>query len=233
MNQQQTVLKNIEFKGQGLHTGNFVNMSIKPAKEDFGIYFKRIDCSPPILIKVDISNVKQTLRGTTLSKSNENIHTIEHLLSALYALQIDNALIEIDGDEIPILDGSSKIFVEKILAAGIKKLDKEAEYIEISEPIESESSNGTSKIKILPYNGYKISFSIDFENELIGKQTYILESLDGYVKNISESRTFCTIDEVLNLRSQGLIKGGNSDNAIIFSDRNTDNNKISKIKYLY
>ena len=81
-------------------------MSIKPAKEDFGIYFKRIDCSPPILIKVDISNVKQTLRGTTLSKSNENIHTIEHLLSALYALQIDNALIEIDGDEIPILDGS-------------------------------------------------------------------------------------------------------------------------------
>ena len=129
MNQQQTVLKNIEFKGQGLHTGNFVNMSIKPAKEDFGIYFKRIDCSPPILIKVDISNVKQTLRGTTLSKSNENIHTIEHLLSALYALQIDNALIEIDGDEIPILDGSSKIFVEKILAAGIKKLDKEAEYI--------------------------------------------------------------------------------------------------------
>jgi len=230
---QQTVIGKVHFEGVGLHTGHKIQMSILPSNADSGISFKRIDVNPHTLIKVDIDNVSHTQRGTTLSSLNIKVHTVEHILSALYALEIDNAIIELDNNEVPILDGSSKLFIDKILKVGIKTLDKEANYINITEPIECVSKNNDSKISILPYDKYKVSFFIDFENKLIGKQSFILNSLNEYIKEISSARTFCTIEEVIQLRKSDLIKGGNSDNAIIFSDKNISKKEEDKINDMF
>ena len=159
---QLTINHSVKFSGIGLHTGVKSTISILPASEDTGIIFKRIDIKSDNIIKADISNVIETLRGTTIGNSKFKIHTIEHLLSALYGLEIDNAIIEIDNIEVPILDGSTKQFVEKILESGIKELNKEKQFITIKEPIEYIDNSRDIKVAILPYDGFKVSFTIDF-----------------------------------------------------------------------
>ena len=224
---QLTVANNIEFNGIGLHTGQKSKIIIKPSLENTGIIFKKKD-DLSVGIKAIVDNVSTTKRGTTISSETYDIHTVEHVLSALYALSIDNAIIEIDGNEIPILDGSTKEFYEKIKFVGTKQLNIEKEFIVIKEKVEV--CNNDSKITVLPYDGFKITFEIDFENSSIGKQSFVLTSLDEYEKQISESRTFCTFNEIVGLQDSGLALGGNLDNAIIYIDNNINSDDLKNFK---
>ena len=179
------------------------------------------------IVEASIDNVTSTKRGTTIEKNNFKVYTVEHILSAFYALKIDNAIVEIYGNEIPILDGSSIEFYNKIKASGLKKLKKKKELIVLKDKIEV--SNGQSKITALPYDGFKITFEIDFNNSSIGKQKFVLSSLDQYEDEISKSRTFCTFNEILKLHESGLALGGNLDNAIIYLDDRIEDEEILQI----
>ena len=230
---QKTINKSIDFKGYGLHTGLEVNMKLCPSEPNTGIIFKRIDFKCPIFIKANLDNVVDTIRGTTIGNSDVKIHTVEHILSALNALGIDNVLIEIDNSEIPICDGSSAIFIEKILASGLKEFELEQKCIEIKSEINYYNTKNNSYVKILPYNGFKISFDIDFKIGSIGKQNFVLESMKDYEKEISKCRTFCTFNEISNLEESNLAMGGNLDNAIIFSDDTITVDKIKEFNKKY
>ena len=223
---QSTIAKEIKFEGIGLHTGVYTKVKIIPAESNMGIVFKYLHNKDNYEIKADIDQVVGTKRGTTLGLNNEKIYTVEHILSALYGMEIDNAIIKIDNIELPILDGSTYEYVKKIKEVGIKKLNDKKNYLIIKDKIEV--NQGNSKLTILPYNGFKISYSLDYNNKSIGKQNFILESLDNYKNEISKSRTFCTFSEIKNLQNEGLAKGGNLNNAIIYADDNTTIDKIKK-----
>ena len=222
---QFTILNSVEFEGVGLHSGLQSKIVIKPAAADEGIIFRNYD-SPDVEVKANIDNVTSTKRGTTIESNNFRVHTIEHILSALHALRIDNAIIEIKGNEVPILDGSTKYFYKEIKSVGVKELATKKEYIVIEDKIEI--SNNDSKISVLPYDGFKITCEIDFKNSSIGKQSFILSSLNDYEHEISESRTFCTFNEIVGLQNSGLALGGNLDNAIIYMDNNVTTASIEK-----
>ena len=217
---QKTINRDITFKGVGLHSGANVTMTVKPAKPNSGILFKRVDLKKNNIIIPNIFNVSSAVFCTTISnESGASISTIEHLMGALYGLGIDNALIEIDNQEVPILDGSAKIFVEAISEIGIKNSDTPIKIIKIEKKIEHRVGNKT--ISIEPS---KISLDIDFElkyeNELIGTQRNSVKVFESDLTNIYNSRTFCLFEDVEKLQQMGLAKGGNLDNAIVVKNNN-------------
>ena len=229
---QKTLEKEVKFKGIGLHTGVDSEVTLRPAEPNTGIIFRDINKNNNI--KAHIDNVCSTVRGTTLSVNDSKIYTVEHLLSALYALGIDNVYIDFDNIEIPILDGSANKFYELIKSSGIKELNHKRDLLVIKDKIEV--SDGDSSLAILPYDGFKITFEINFKDSSIGVQKFVLEKLDDYKKQIASSRTFCTFGEIVDLKENGLALGGNLNNAIIYLDKNIsdvtiDNfNKISSKK---
>jgi len=212
---QKTINKDIIFKGVGLHSGTNVTMTVKPAKPNSGILFKRIDLKENNIIVPNIFNVSSAVFCTTISnESGVSISTIEHLMGALYGLGIDNALVEIDNQEVPILDGSAKLFVEAISKVGIKKSEAPIKIIKIEKRIEF--SDGKKKISIEPS---KISLDIDFElkyeNRLIGTQRNFIKVFESDLTDIYNSRTFCLFEDIKKLKEMGLAKGGSLDNAIV------------------
>tara|TARA_Y100001970_G_scaffold293605_1_gene441535 strand:- start:9241 stop:10611 length:1371 start_codon:yes stop_codon:yes gene_type:complete len=229
---QQTINKSVSFSGVGLHKGEKVTMKLNPSSENFGIIFKRVDLDNKIEIKADVNHVVSTKRGTTIGKNGVRIHTIEHILSALHALGIDNLLIEIDSSEVPIMDGSSKEFINEILNVGLKELDSKKDFFIIDEEFEYYDKSSGGYIKIIPYDGFKISFDIDFNIDSIGKQSFEMNSLDDYIQNVANCRTFCTYEEIYKLKSANLALGGSLDNALIFSDNNITHQDLEKINQL-
>ena len=218
---QKTLNKNITFEGIGLHSGLLANMTIKPAEPNSGIIFKRIDLKRNNIIIPNIFNVSSAIFCTTITnESGASVSTVEHLMGALYGLGVDNALIEIDNQEVPILDGSAKLFVEAISKAGIKTSDSPIKIIKIERKIELKDGNKT--ISIEPS---KISLDIDFElkyeNELIGTQRNLIKVYETDLTDVYNSRTFCLFEDVEKLKKMGLAQGGNLDNAIVVK-----NNKI-------
>ncbi len=212
---QKTIKKNIILNGVGLHFGFEANMVIKPAEPNTGIIFKRTDIKENNIIIPNLFNVSSALFCTTISNGHGvSVSTIEHLMAALYGLGIDNALIEVDSQEIPILDGSAKIFVEAISNAGIKISDAPIKIIKIEKRIEFVDGNKT--ISIEPS---KISLDIDFElkyeNDTIGTQRNTVKVYESDLTDIYNSRTFCLFEDVKKLRKMGLAKGGSLDNAIV------------------
>ena len=215
---QKTIKKDIIFKGIGLHSGKEVNMKVMPASPNSGIVFKRIDLANNNLIIPNVYNVSNASFCTTVSNEyNVSVSTIEHLMGALYGIGIDNALIEIDNQEVPILDGSAKIFVEKVLNVGIEVSDTPIKIIKIEKEIEL-SLNGKN-IKIKPS---KLSLDIDFEikytNPLIGTQRNSIDVYKSNLEDIYSSRTFCLFEDIEKLRSNNLALGGSLDNAIVVKD---------------
>ncbi len=215
---QKTVNENIKFKGIGLHCGLVANLTIKPGAPNTGIIFKRIDIKQNNIIIPNIFNVSSAVFCTTISNENGvSVSTIEHLMGALYGMGIDNALIEIDNQEVPILDGSAKIFVEAISKAGIKESDLPIKVIKIEKKIEL--IDGKKVISIEPS---KISLDIDFElkyeNELIGTQRNLVKVYQSDLTDIYNSRTFCLFEDIKKLKEMGLAKGGNLDNAIVVKE---------------
>jgi len=224
---QKTINKDLTFKGFGLHSGLEVTMTVKPAEPNSGIVFKRTDLKNNNIVIPNIFNVSSAVFCTTISNENgASVSTIEHLMGALYGLGIDNALIEINNKEVPILDGSAKLFVEAIVKAGIKKSDSPIKIIKIEKKIEF--NNGNKTISIEPS---KISLDIDFElkyeNDLIGTQRNLVKVYESDLTEVYNSRTFCLYEDIDKLKEMGLAKGGSLENAVVIK-----NNKILNKKGL-
>ena len=215
---QKTINRDLTFKGIGLHSGLAVTMNIKPAAPNSGIIFKRIDLRENNIIIPNIFNVSSALFCTTISNEDgASVSTIEHLMGALYGLGIDNALIEIDNQEVPILDGSAKLFVEAISKIGIKNSDAPIKIIKIQKKIEFIDGNKTifiepSKISL------DIDFELKYENETIGTQRNLVKVFESDLSDIYNSRTFCLFEDIEKLKEMGLAKGGNLDNAIVIKN---------------
>jgi UDP-3-O-[3-hydroxymyristoyl] N-acetylglucosamine deacetylase len=215
---QKTINQDITFNGIGLHSGLAVTMTVKPAAPNTGIIFKRIDLKENNVVVPNLFNVSSAVFCTTISNDHgASVSTIEHLMGALYGLGIDNALIEIDNQEVPILDGSAKLFVEAISKIGIKNSDTPIKIIKILKKIEFADGNKT--ISIEPS---KISLDIDFElkytNEFIGTQRNSVKVFESDLSDIYNSRTFCLFEDIEKLKELGLAKGGTIDNAVVVKD---------------
>ena len=215
---QKTINKDITFKGEGLHSGLEATMILKPAAPNSGIIFKRTDLKKNNIIIPNIFNVSSAVFCTTISnEEGVSVSTLEHLMGALFGLGIDNALIEIDNYEVPILDGSAKIFVEEILKVGIKTSSIPIKIIKIEKKIEF--IDGNKKISIEPSKvSLDIDFELKYENSLIGEQRNLIKVYESDLSDIYNSRTFCLYEDVEKLKEMGLAKGGNLENAIVVKD---------------
>ena len=212
---QKTINNKITIKGVGLHTGQPVELNLHPSAPNTGITFKRIDLNKNNIVIPTFNNVIDTTLCTTLSNEyGVKVSTIEHLMGALYGLGIDNLNVELNSQELPILDGSAKIFVEKILTTGIKSSSAPIKLIKINKKIsytEGTKSISLDKSKVAS----EIDFEINYKNEIIGTQRNKVNIFNDDLKNIFEARTFCLYEDVEKLKKAGLVKGGNLDNAIV------------------
>jgi UDP-3-O-[3-hydroxymyristoyl] N-acetylglucosamine deacetylase/3-hydroxyacyl-[acyl-carrier-protein] dehydratase len=217
---QRTLSEKIRFEGVGLHTGETVVMEIHPAPENHGYKFQRIDLEGQPIIKADADLVVSTERGTTLEANGARVYTTEHVLAALYGMQIDNALITLTGPEIPIMDGSSLLFVKEILGVGAKEQAVERDYFELTENIKWEDTEKGIEFLAVPDTNYRVTVMVDYNSPALGTQHASMFHLGEFEKEISPCRTFCFLRELEFLAQNNLIKGGNLDNAIVLVERN-------------
>ncbi len=212
---QKTVKNNIFFSGIALHSGLNVNLYIKPAEPNHGIVFKRVDLKLNNIIYPSFNNVTNTSLNTTIENEfGVKVSTIEHLMGALFGLGVDNALIEIDNEEVPILDGSAKIFIEKIISSGLEISDSPIKIIKINKKINY--SEGEKFITIKPSTlSLDIDFELKYENEIIGNQRNKVKVYEDDLRDIYNSRTYCLYEDIEMIKSKGLAKGGSLDNAIV------------------
>ena len=232
INFQRTINEEGNLEGIGLHTGKKSKLKFVPAVINHGIKFQRIDLDGMPIVDADVNNVIAVERGTTIKQNDATISTVEHLLAAIVGLQIDNILIQIDGEEIPILDGSSKYFIECLEKCGLKTQDAARKYIEISEKITYNDEENNVEISIYPHNDYRITSMVDYNSEILGSQHYTLNQISNFKKDVSDSRTFCFLHEIEDLFKKNLIKGGDLDNAIVIVDKVIDEKKLKEISQL-
>jgi len=215
MLRQRTLSSKINASGVGLHTGKKVSLTLKPAEADAGITFIRTDIqSNPI--KASFDNVNDTRLQTSLSNNEVRISTVEHLLSALAGLGIDNAIIELDGPEVPIMDGSARPFVFMIQSAGIKEQDAPKKFIKVTKPIEVRQNEKWARIE--PFDGFKVAFTIDFNHPAFDNSSQSSEidfSSVSYLSQVSRARTFGFVRDIENLRKNNLALGGSVNNAVV------------------
>ncbi len=216
---QCTIKQPVSLSGIGLHTGKSVTVTFHPAPINHGYKFRRIDLEEQPKINAEVSRVISTKRGTTIATGGAEVHTVEHILSALAGLQIDNVLIDVDGPEIPILDGSAAQFVDALTNAGIEELAMKREYFEVKEPISYQDPETGAELMVLPSDRFEIITMIDFDSEVVGQQYAEFGGHGDYVKDIAPCRTFVFLRELESLFDQGLIKGGDLDNAIVIVDK--------------
>jgi UDP-3-O-[3-hydroxymyristoyl] N-acetylglucosamine deacetylase len=213
---QRTIKRDITFEGIGLHTGRICHVTLKPAPRDSGIVFIRTDRNTAI--KAHVSSVMDTAFATTIGFNGTRIKTIEHLLSAFSGIGIDNITVEVDGPEIPVLDGSSSELVYLILKAGIAKQGKKHSYIRITKPVVLD--DGHAEIMALPYNGRRITYSIHFRNHIFGIQSRTIDiDRETFVREIAPARTYGFLKHVEMLRASGLAKGGSLENAVVIDEK--------------
>tara|TARA_Y200000002_G_scaffold65814_1_gene50695 strand:- start:773 stop:2170 length:1398 start_codon:yes stop_codon:yes gene_type:complete len=230
VNNQKTLKESIEFNGLGLHTGKKVCMVIIPARENHGIKFQRIDLPGAPIVPADIDLVKDTQRSTTLELNNVKIITVEHLMSALYALGVNNVLVKMNNSEVPILDGSAKIFVDEIQKVGLKDQNAPLKFINLPNPINYSDFESGAEILFVPANNFILSVVLDYQNPVLGTQYAEIRNLENYPEEIAPCKTFVLLTELEKLAQANLIKGGDLQNAIVLVDR--DEIKIQEIKKL-
>ena len=233
MEKQITIKNKITLKGKGLHTGQNVEVNILPAQADSGIVFKRVDLETPVIIKAEAEAVSETSRGTTIETKGVKVATIEHLMAALYSSNIDNALIEISGEEVPILDGSAKYWLEAIEKSGVEELDAERKYYYLKEVVTYSDEQNDIELIAMPYDGFRIDLNIDFSPRIIGNQTSCLKNLSEFKEGFSNCRTFVFLDEIEQLLKLNLIKGGDLDNALIFVDKVLEAEQIQHLANVF
>ena len=215
---QKTIKQPVKFQGVSLHSGKIVNLCIKSSEPDTGIIFKRIDLNHNNIVYPNFNNVTNTSLNTTISNEfGVKVSTIEHLMGALFGLGIDNALIEIDNEEVPILDGSAKEFIEKILLSGLEVSNKPIKIIKILEKVEYKE--GERSISIEPSKvSLDIEFELKYKNEIIGNQKNKINVYEDDLVEIYNSRTFCLFEDIELIKKNGLAKGGSLDNAIVVKE---------------
>tara|TARA_Y100001935_G_C17221248_1_gene465431 strand:+ start:41 stop:961 length:921 start_codon:yes stop_codon:yes gene_type:complete len=215
---QKTLKSPVSFDGVALHSGLNVNLTIKPAKPDFGIVFKRVDLETNNLVYPNFNNVSNTFLNTTIENEfGAKVSTIEHLMGALFGLGIDNALIEINNEEVPILDGSAKIFIEKIISVGFETSNSPIKIIKINKEINFTDNERFIKIKPSTLN-LEIDFELKYNNKIIGNQRNKFKVYEDDLTDVYNSRTFCLFEDIEKIKTNGLAKGGSLENAIVVKD---------------
>ena len=234
MNTKQSTIKGpVTVSGVGLHTGEAVTLTFNPAPENYGFKFQRIDLPGQPIIEADVDNVVDLSRGTTIGKGEARVSTIEHTLASLAGLQIDNCLIEVDGPETPIMDGSSELFVEALLGVGIKEQQAERDYFEIPHNIHYSETDRSVEMIAMPLNGYRMTVMVDYNSTVLGSQHASITDLDEFRKEIASSRTFCFLHELEMLVQHNLIKGGDLNNAIVIVDRQVGKEELEHLAKLF
>ena len=231
---QRTIAKEVSFCGKGLHTGFNVNITVKPQEANFGIKFKRVDVEGSDCIAALAENVVDTSRGTTISNSKgDKVSTIEHLMAALYSCEIDNALVEIDASEVPIMDGSASEYVAKFMEAGTQELAADRVYFNIDEKIVYEDVEKNVKIEIYPDDVFSASINIDFSSKVVGTQYAAYSSNEQFRNDVASCRTFVFLHEIMPLINGDLIKGGDIDNAIVIVENPIPKDELEKIREIF
>lgn len=230
---QQTISKSVSFSGKGLHTGENVTVKLSPAPVNSGIVFRRTDIENIVNIKADCDLVVDVSRGTTIEYQGQRVSTVEHLMSALVALNIDNIFVELDGQEIPILDGSALPFIEIIESAGFEEQNEERVYFVLDQTFQYYDSEKDVEMTALPFDEYAITVMIDFDSEVIGRQYAQLKNIADFKQDFAAARTFCFLHEVESLLEQGLIKGGELNNAIVISEKEIPENKVKHLANIF
>ena len=227
---QQTISESISLEGVGLHTGKQVNLTFTPAPENTGCVFVREDLDPPVYIPADVQWVADTERGTNLEKDGVKIHTSEHVLAALVGLEIDNCYILLNAPEPPIMDGSSKYFIEALQKVGIQTQSEAREEFIVDEVISFKDEESGSELTIIPSDSYQITTMVDFGTKVLGTQNATLDSLSDFASEIAAARTFSFLHELEMLLDHGLIKGGDLNNAIVYVDKPLSEATTEKLK---
>ncbi|MDC7998270.1 bifunctional UDP-3-O-[3-hydroxymyristoyl] N-acetylglucosamine deacetylase/3-hydroxyacyl-ACP dehydratase [Gilvibacter sediminis] len=227
---QRTIEKEVSLKGVGLHTGKDVTLTFKPAPENHGYAFVRADLEGTPTIEADANYVVNTQRGTNLEKLGVKIQTSEHVLAALVGMEVDNCIIELDASEPPIMDGSSKFFVEAIEKAGIKEQEALREEYVVKDVISYSDPETGSEIIVMPADEYQITTMVDFGTKILGTQNANLKHLSDFKDEISDSRTFSFLHEIETLLDHGLIKGGDLNNAIVYVDKELSAKTMDKLR---
>ena len=229
---QQTLKKKYSFEGKGLHTGRYAHMTVCPAPENTGITFVRTDAENATVAAL-AENVSNTTRSTTISQNGVSVSTIEHILSALTGMGVDNALIEIDNIEVPILDGSAKPYIDAIWADGFVQQSEPRKYIEIKETVEVVNEEVGSIVRIEPAEEFSYDIKVDFNSKVLGVQHATWNPSVVYAEEIGVCRTFVFFHEIEFLFNNGLVKGGDVDNAIVIVERPVTDQQISKMSALF
>ncbi len=230
---QHTISKEADIEGVGLHTGERVKLIFKPAEANTGFTFIRTDLEGRPEIPAEARYVSTTARGTTISKGDAEVNTIEHVLAALVGLGIDNCRMELNGPEVPILDGSAEPFVEILETAGLAEQEDERQYFEIKEPIVYIDKKEGVEIMAVPAEEYQVSVMVDYGTKVLGSQNAQLNSIDNFKDEIANSRTFSFLHELEYLLDNGLIKGGDLNNAIVYVDQEVSPDTMEKLKVAF
>ena len=233
MQLQQTLKRSYSFEGKGLHTGRVAKMTINPAPADTGIRFRRTDIGEDAIVEALADYVSNTARSTTISKGQASVATIEHVLSALTGMGVDNALIDIDNIEVPILDGSAKPYIEAIWADGFEQQDAPRRYIEVKKTIEIRNEEKGSVVRIEPAEEFSYDIMVDFNSRVLGVQHAQWTPSVVYAEEIGTCRTFVFFHEIEFLFNNGLVKGGDVDNAIVIVEHPVTDEQVQRMSALF
>lgn len=229
---QHTLKNSYRFEGKGLHSGKFAHLFIKPAAEDTGIVFVRTDLGG-LKVPAIATNVCATSRSTEISADIASVCTIEHIMSAFTGMGIDNAIVEIDSVEMPILDGSARLYAEAFAKDGLVEQNAERRYVEVRESMEIKDEKSGSWIRITPSDKFSIEATLDFDSKVLGVQKVTWTEGDDYLDAVAPCRTFCFFHEIEFLASQGLVKGGDVDNAIVVVEYPASAQQVSAVSRLF
>jgi len=231
---QRTIKAPVSVSGSGLHTGEKVTMTFNPASENHGFKFRRIDIEGMPVIDADVDNVTDTSRGTTISQNGASVSTIEHVLAALVGLEIDNVLIDMDGPETPIMDGSSIQFVDAIEKVGFLDQEADREYYHIPYNIHYSEADRKVEMVAMPLDDdYRFTCMVDYNSQVLGSQHASISSITEFIKEIASCRTFCFLHELEMLLKHDLIKGGDLNNAIVVVDKDVDDDELAHLAKLF
>lgn len=233
MQLQQTVRKSYSFEGKGLHTGRIAKMTINPAPADTGIRFRRTDIGEDAIVEALAENVSNTARSTTISKGEASVSTIEHVMSALTGMGVDNALIDIDNIEVPILDGSAKPYIDAIWADGFEEQDAPRRYVELKEAVEVYNEEKGSLVRLEPADEFSYDIKIDFNSRVLGVQHAAWNPSVVYAEEIGICRTFVFFHEIEFLYKNNLVKGGDVDNAIVIVEHPVTDEQVEHMSNLF
>lgn len=229
MEYQQTINKEFRLTGPGLHTGRTVTVTVKPAPENFGIAFRRIDRTNIVTQPALADRVGETSRGTTIGTGRQTIATVEHLMSALHGMRVDNAIVELDGGEVPILDGSSRPWMLQLVRVGVRQQRAERHMVYFKEPLHFEFPKTGSVFDLEPADSFSVHCEIDFADSVIGRQVAEMNDFSEYAASIAPCRTFVFLHEVEPLLHLNLIKGGSLDNALVFVNQELTSKQLKRL----